>query len=384
MKILIIPDSFKESLSAIKVAESMERGIRKTSSDIEIIKIPISDGGDGFLDCVLSPIKGKRIDVKVKDPLLRDIIAQYGIIENGKTAVIEMALASGLELLNSAERNPMVTSTYGTGQLIEDALNKGCTKIMIGLGGSATNDGGIGMIEALGGKFLDATGKPIDDGGVGISNLKYINLDALDKRIVQCEIVGVCDVTNPLVGKHGASYVFGSQKGGSKTELKQLDQNLTQLKKISKHELNIDLDLQAGAGAAGGTGAAILGFLNGKLEIGIDFVIDVLGIEKEIKNADLIFTGEGKIDQQTFHGKTVFGVAQLAKKHNTPLIAIVGAVDGTFKYTDNIGITAVFSIINQPMALKDALQNADRLIENCIENVMRVYSVRESSKNKHS
>ena len=361
MKILIIPDSFKESLSAIKVAESMERGIRKTSSDIEIIKIPISDGGDGFLDCVLSPIKGKRIDVKVKDPLLRDIIAQYGIIENGKTAVIEMALASGLELLNSAERNPMVTSTYGTGQLIEDALNKGCTKIMIGLGG-----------------------RPIDDGGVGISNLKYINLDALDKRIVQCEIVGVCDVTNPLVGKHGASYVFGSQKGGSKTELKQLDQNLTQLKKISKHELNIDLDLQAGAGAAGGTGAAILGFLNGKLEIGIDFVIDVLGIEKEIKNADLIFTGEGKIDQQTFHGKTVFGVAQLAKKHNTPLIAIVGAVDGTFKYTDNIGITAVFSIINQPMALKDALQNADRLIENCIENVMRVYSVRESSKNKHS
>jgi glycerate kinase len=310
--------------------------------------------------------------VNVKNPLLKDIKAQYGILGDGSTAVIEMATASGLELLKESERNPLMTSTYGTGQLIKDALDKGCLKIIIGLGGSATNDGGVGMIKALGGKFLNSQGESIGEGGGNLGALDHIDLTQLDHRLSTCTFVGACDVSNPLTGQHGASLVFGAQKGGSPNDLKQLDKNLLHYSKVIKSELEKDIKSIEGTGAAGGTGMALLAFLDAELKRGIDLILNELQLEKHIKDADLVITGEGQIDRQTLYGKTISGIAKIAHKHNVPVVAIAGKVDNDIDELYQSGITAVFSIVNQPMDLKEAILKTGTLIETCVSNIFRV------------
>lgn len=371
MNIIIAPDSFKECLSAKEVATNISKGIRAVMPNATIREIPISDGGEGILDVLLDGVGGKRIAMEVRDPLSRNINSHYGILSDNKTAIIEMAKASGLELLKEEEKNPLTTSTYGTGQLIKDALDKGCKKIIVGIGGSATNDGGAGMVRALGAKFLDKNGKDIPEGGGALNKLDHIDLSGFDQRIKEVEVVVACDVSNPLIGPKGASMVYGAQKGGSREDLKVLDKNLAHYSAIIKNGLKIDIANMPGAGAAGGTGAALMAFMNGKLENGINLILETLGMEQFMKKADLVFTGEGKIDGQTLHGKTISGIAKMAKEHGVPVIVITGKVDGNIDGLYALGVTSIYSIVNGPMDLTAAVKNAPFLIRQSIENIMR-------------
>jgi glycerate kinase len=380
MKIIVAPDSFKESLSAKAVASSITRGILKVLPEAEIIQIPISDGGEGLLDALVDILKGKRISVKVKDPLFRTIEAEYGIIENGKTAIIEMAKASGLELLDKDERNPLVTSTFGTGEIIVDALDRGCRKIIIGIGGSATNDAGVGMVKALGGKFLNSKDQEIGNGGGALDELDKIDLSELDNRILNCDIIVACDVNNPLTGKNGASLVYGGQKGGDMEQLMSLDNNLVNYASVIRKDLGIEVETIKGAGAAGGMGAGLMAFFDAKLVGGIDLILETLELEKHIENSDLVITGEGKIDLQTLNGKTIMGLAKIAKKNKVPVIAIAGKLGDGIEPLYDHGIDAVFSILDQPMDLTDALNRADKLIQSLIENIMRTLRLRFKGK----
>ncbi len=372
MNIVIAPDSFKESLSAKAVASNIATAIAKIMPDANLFQIPISDGGEGLLEALVIPAGGRLIPVKVKDPLLRSIQAHYGILGDGTTAVVEMATASGLELLKKSERNPLSTSTYGTGELIRDALEKGCTKIIIGLGGSATNDGGIGMIKALGGKFLNKKEVSIDEGGGALDALNKIDITGLDKRLLRCKIIGACDVSNPLTGPYGASMVFGGQKGGSSLELEQLDKNLLHYASVIKSDLGKDVKAVEGTGAAGGMGAALLAFFDAELIRGIDLIMDILQVEAHIKNADLVVTGEGKIDRQTLYGKTITGVARVAQKHGIPVIAITGKIGSDIDEIYNLGVTSIFSIVNQPMTLQESIEKTEYLIQSCVMNIFRI------------
>ncbi len=378
MNIVVAPDSFKECLTAKQVAGYIAQGIKKAMPDANITQIPISDGGEGLLNALEGSVIAKLISVEVNDPLFRTIRANYGISEDGAVATIEMAKASGLELLKENEKNPLITSTYGTGQLIADALNRGCSKIIIGLGGSATNDGGMGMLKALGVKFLNKKGEKIGDGGGALNELCRIDFSELDNRLSTCEIIGACDVSNPLTGTNGASLVFGGQKGGNAKELKQLDKNLLHYASIIKSDVGVAVDAIAGAGAAGGMGAALLAFFSARLTSGINLIIELLQVEKHIKHADLVITGEGKIDVQTLYGKVVVGVAKIAKKNNVPVIAIAGKVEGEIKEMYKLGVNSVFSISNKPMELSEALNQANHLIVFCVENIMRTINIKHA------
>jgi len=371
MNIIIAPDSFKECLSAKEVAINISEGIRNVMPGATLRQMPISDGGEGILDVLLDGVGGKRIAVEVRDPLSRRINSHYGILGDNRTAIIEMAKASGLELLKEEEKNPLTTSTYGTGQLIKDALDKGCKKIIIGIGGSATNDGGAGMIRALGDKFLDKNGKDIPEGGGALNELDHIDLSGFDQRIENIEVVVACDVSNPLTGPKGASMVYGSQKGGSMEELQVLDKNLEYYASVIKKELKIDIANMPGAGAAGGTGAALMAFMDGKLENGINLILKTLGMEQFMKKADLVITGEGKIDEQTLHGKTISGIAKMAREHNVPVIVITGKVEGNIDGLYDLGVTSIYSIANRPMELKEAVRDAPFLIRQGVGNIMR-------------
>lgn len=371
MNILIAPDSFKECLSATEVANNIEKGILKVYPKAKINAIPISDGGEGLLDSLVIPFGGKIVTVTVLNPLGRNIISEYGILKDGNTAVIEMAKASGLELLKNHEKAPLLTSTYGTGELIKDALNKGCKKLIIGIGGSATNDGGTGIATALGAKFLNAEKKELNQGGGCLNTLKSIDFSNFDERIKDCEVIVACDVSNPLTGPNGASFVYGEQKGGTLNDLKILDNNLKNYANVIKSTINIDVDTIPGSGAAGGTGAGLVAFLNAKLVNGIELILDALQLDTHIKTADLVITGEGKIDTQTLNGKTIAGIAKMAKNYDVPVIVITGKIGKNIDPIYNIGVSAIHSITNQPMDLSSALKNADSLLTSCTENIMR-------------
>jgi glycerate kinase len=372
MNILLAPDSFKDSLPATAVADYMAKGIRRVMPNAQITKLPLSDGGEGLLEALIEPLKGKYIEVEVKDPLNRNIKANYGILDKGKTAVIEMARASGLELLRPNERNPSITSTYGTGQLIKDALDKDCKKLIIGLGGSATNDGGMGLAKALGVKFLNIKGEQIEEGGGALGTLDRIDVSELDKRLTNCEIIAACDVTSPLTGKNGSSLIFGAQKGGDHKTLIQLDKNLSNYAKVIQQDLGKDIKNVKGVGAAGGTAMGLLAFLEAELKPGIDLIMKELQLETHLKQADLVITGEGQIDQQTLSGKTIAGLVKMAKQHQVSVIAIAGKVDQNLEDLYKLGLTATFSIVNQPMNLEEAIENTGQLVESCIENIFRI------------
>lgn len=372
MKIIIAPDSFKGSLSSMEAANSIERGIKKVNEDIEVVKVPMADGGEGTVEALIHCTEGSLEYIKVKDPLYREVNSYYGILGDGATAIIEMAAASGLPLLKEEERNPLLTTTYGTGQLILHALDKGCRNFIIGIGGSATNDGGAGMLTALGAKLLDKSGSEIRLGGAALSDLHKINLESFDKRIYESNFIIACDVDNPLCGERGASAVFAPQKGADKAMVQTLDNNLYHYAQVVKETINKDVVDIPGAGAAGGLGAAFFGFFNGKMERGIDVIIKLSNLEEKIIKADLVITGEGAMDFQTGFGKTPFGIAKLCEKHSVPVIGICGSLGEGYESLYSCGFSSIFSIIDKPMTLCEAIENTETLLEGTAERIMRL------------
>jgi glycerate kinase len=371
MKIVIAPDSFKGSLSAFEVAKSIQKGILNVDESIETVIIPMADGGEGTVQSLIDASCGEIVELMVHDPLFREINSFYGIMGDGVTAVIEMAAASGLPLLTSAERNPLKTTTYGTGELIKDALNRGCQKFIIGLGGSATNDGGCGMAQALGVKFLDENENEIGFGGGELHKIKTIDISGIENRIKSAEFLAACDVDNPLCGENGASAVFAPQKGASSEDVLTLDKGLKHFAEIVKYQLFTDIKNVPGAGAAGGLGAGAMIFLKARLERGIEIVARETKLSEKMEGADLVITGEGKIDSQTAFGKTPFGVAQIAKEKNIPVIAIAGSLGEGYATLLEKGFDEIFSITSETVSLQQAMENAVPLLENLTENVVR-------------
>ncbi len=372
MKIIIAPDSFKESLSAKSVADAIEKGLKKVLNGVDFVKVPMADGGEGTTEALVEATNGKIYYSEVLNPLGKKIKGKLGILGSGDTAVIEMASASGLELISVEDRNPLITTTYGTGQLIKAALDMGVKNIIIGLGGSATIDGGAGMIQALGGKLLDSTGKEIGFGGGALKELSKIDLTNLDDRLKYVNIEVACDVDIPLTGKNGAAYIFGPQKGATFDMVLTLDNNLKHYARIIRKQINKDIEHLPGSGAAGGLGAGLLVFLNAKLSRGIDIVIKYTNLEKLIMNADLVFTGEGSIDSQTKYGKVPYGVAITAKKFNVPVIVIAGNVSRDVEMLYEYEFSVFFSITQGVCSLEEAIRDAALNIERTSENIGRI------------
>ena len=359
-RILIAPDSFKESLSAHRVAECLKSGIEKALPGVEFDLAPLSDGGEGFMEAMTAGTGGYKKSCRVHDALMRPISAEVGFSPDGQVAFIEMASASGIEHLTPEERNPLVTSTFGTGELMLFAMQQGCSKIIMGIGGSATNDGGAGMAQALGAKLLDENGIVLQPGGGNLQKLHQIDLSALQKNLP--EIIVACDVENPLTGPTGASAVYGPQKGATPEMVQMLDKNLVHFAKIIRNQLNIEIETVAGAGAAGGLGGGLMAFTNARLMNGFQLIADTLQLEKRIATANLIITGEGRIDAQTLNGKAPFGVSQLAKKHGKLVFGVAGTLGVGHERLYQNGFDLLLSIINKPMTLDFAMQNAEQLV----------------------
>lgn len=363
MHIVIAPDSFKESLSALEIANIVEQGFQSVFPEATFSKIPVADGGEGTLQAIVDAKNGRLVAVEVNDPLQRKVTAHYGLVDNDSVAIIEMATASGLTLLSIDERNPLITTTYGTGELISHALDHGARKIILAIGGSATNDGGTGMLQALGAQFLDQNQKSLAAGGAALQQLHTIDLSNFDTRIQECEFEIACDVDNPLVGERGASAIFGPQKGATEDNVATLDSALDHYADIITALFNEDHRFAHGAGAAGGMGFAALAFLKGQLKPGIRIVMDIVNLADAVKNADLVITGEGKIDRQTIFGKTPIGVAKTAKKFGKPVIGIAGSLGHDAYHVHDHGIDAVFTVTQRPETLEKALKDtADNLL----------------------
>lgn len=377
MKFILAPDSFKESMTAKEACISMENGIRKVFKDATCIHVPMADGGEGTVDALIESTNGNLHEVEVTAPLGNKVKAKFGILGDGKTAVIEMAEASGIHLVKLEDRNPLLTTTFGTGELIKYALDMNIERIIIGLGGSATNDGGVGMLQALGASFKDSDGKEIAFGGGVLKDLCTIDLSGFDKRIYDVKIEVACDVKNPLTGENGASFVFGAQKGGNKETLEELDSNLKHYAEVVKRDMGKEIDKVEGAGAAGGLGAALIGFCNGKLESGIDLVIKYSDLEDKVRKADFVFTGEGSIDFQTKFGKTPIGVAKIAKKYNIPVIAFGGRIGEGIDELYSLGIDSVIGITPGVISLDEALSKGKENLEISTENVVRILETRK-------
>ncbi|QCR35109.1 glycerate kinase [Nissabacter sp. SGAir0207] len=369
MKIVIAPDSYKESLSALEVANQIEAGFREVFPQAEYVKLPVADGGEGTVEAMVAATHGRVVKVKVTGPLDKEIEAFYGLSGDGDTAFIEMAAASGLEQVPAKQRNPLHTTSYGTGELIRHALEQGVRHIIIGIGGSATNDGGAGMVQALGAKLLDGNGQPIARGAAGLADLDRIDVGELDERLKACRIEVACDVTNPLTGDKGASAVFGPQKGATPEMVKQLDGYLAHYAQLIQRDLQVEVDQVPGAGAAGGMGAGLLAFCGADLRRGIEIVTEALGLEALVKDADLVITGEGRIDSQTIHGKVPIGVAQVAKRHDKPVIAIAGSLTADVGVVHEHGLDAVFSVLYTICSLDEALENAGDNVRMTARNV---------------
>ena len=372
MKIVIIPDSFKGSASSMEVCNCIEKGILKVFKNAEIKKIPVADGGEGTVYSILYSAGGNIKKIKVRNPEGKIIEAKYGIINKDK-AVIEMAAASGITLVDDKNRNPLKYSTYGTGELIKDALNNNIKEILIGIGGSATNDCGIGMANALGYRFLDKDNNELEAIAENMIKVKYIDDSNVDRRIFYIKISAACDVTNPLYGENGATAVYGKQKGVTEESFDILDNGLKNIARVVKEKFNKEIDYIEGAGAAGGLGGGLLAFCNAELKSGIDAVLDIIDFEEHIKGASLIITGEGAIDGQTKKGKVPVGVAKRA--NNIPVIAIVGDIRDGAEAVYDLGITSIMPALKRAMPLDEAIKNSKILIEDAAERALRFISI---------
>jgi len=376
MNILIAPDSFKDCLSARRVAAALERGIRNIWPDAECTLLPMADGGEGTVDSLVDATGGRRVEVTVMDPLMREVASWYGLTGDGNTAVIEMAAASGLELLHKEERDPWVTTTFGTGQLIRDALDRGVDTILLGIGGSATNDAGAGMAQALGVRFSGKPGWLQVQGAGALGEVERIHMDGLDERISDTRILVACDVDNPLTGPQGASAVYGPQKGADGRMVALLDRNLVHFAALIRDQLGKEVATIPGAGAAGGLGAGLMAFLDAQLTSGFDMVSGVTHLEERIREADLVITGEGRMDAQTRFGKTPSGVARMARKHGKPVIGIAGSLDRDVGILYDLGFDVLMPIQERPGDLETALKEGEQLLERTGERVARLLSMK--------
>ncbi|WP_283680225.1 glycerate kinase [Lentilactobacillus sp. Marseille-Q4993] len=375
MKIVIAPDSYKGSLTSREVVTAIFSGCQRVAPDAEYVLVPMADGGEGTVESLVTATSGSLKTAQVTNPIGEETTATYGILGDKKTAVIEMAAASGVQYVDRYERNPMHTTTYGTGELIKAALDQGINKIIIGLGGSATNDGGAGMAQALGIHFLDANNQELGPGGAELSKLRRIDMRDMDPRIKSTQFIIASDVKNPLTGKNGASVVFGPQKGATPGMVHELDRALVNYSKVIRQTIHRRVDHIPGSGAAGGLGAGMLAFLNAKIKPGINIVLEYSDFRDKVKYADLVFTGEGKVDFQTKLGKTPFGVAKAAKEvsPNCKVIAIAGTVGkGSKELTDDKIFDALFGTVAGVKPLQIALRDAKVDIARTVENVMRL------------
>lgn len=375
-KIVVAIDSFKGSLSSSEAACFIERGIQEIYPEVHVLKIPVADGGEGTVRALTEATNGIEYTDIVSDPLGRPVNATYGVLGDGRTAVIEMASASGLTLVNESERNPMITSSYGTGELILSALKRGCRDFLIGIGGSATNDGGTGMLEALGFRFFDKSGNRLKGCGANLSLIKDIDCSGAYPELKDSHFKIACDVTNPFYGENGAARVFGRQKGATTDMITQLDEGLKSFAELIRMYKGIDLMSVAGSGAAGGLGGAFYSFLNVELKSGIDIVLDAINFDECICGADLIFTGEGRMDAQTIQGKAPLGILKRAMKQEIPVIALCGSVRN-YELLNELGFRAVFSIQTEAVSLEKAMQK-EYAGDNLRNTVMQILKVRSS------
>ncbi|MGD6844945.1 glycerate kinase [Bacillus infantis] len=375
MKIVIAPDSYKESLSAMEAADCIEKGFKRIIPDAEYVKVPMADGGEGTVQSLVDATGGSIITAQVTGPLGEPLEAFFGLLGDKKTAVIEMAAASGIHLVPPGKRNPLVTTTKGTGELIKAALDLGVRHIIIGIGGSATNDGGAGMAQALGARLLDAEEREIGGGGGSLSSLASIDLSELDERLEAVKIEVACDVDNPLTGEKGASAIFGPQKGADPQMVGILDKNLAHYASVIEQDLGKKIKDVPGSGAAGGLGGGLLAFLPAELKRGVDIVIAAARLEQIVADADLVITGEGRIDGQTIFGKTPIGVAKSAKKSGVPVIGLAGSISRDSDVVREHGIDAVFSIVPGAVSLEDAFRNASGYVEQAAANIAAVWKL---------
>ena len=373
MKIVIAPQGFKGNLTALQVARAIEKGIKRVVPDARTAIKPMADGGEGTVQALVDATGGKMMSTEVTGPLGERVTARWGILSDKVTAAIEMAAASGLPLVPHEKHNPLVTTTYGTGELVLAALDNGCRKLIIGIGGSATNDGGAGMAQALGARLLDAGGKELPFGGAALARLEHIDISRMDSRITDFEVTLASDVNNPLCGPNGASAIYGPQKGATPEKVRQLDAALSHYANVIRRDLGLDLRDIPGAGAAGGLGLGLMVFLKARPIPGIDVVIKATNFVADLKDADLVFTAEGRIDCQSAMGKVPTGVALKAKEFGLPVIALAGEIGDDYAVVYEQGIDAVLSIAPGPITLSQSMAEADRLITDTAERAIRLF-----------
>jgi len=369
-KFLLIPDSFKGTMSSDEICSIMEKAILNNYNDANVISIPVADGGEGSVDAFLTAVGGEKVTVKVKGPFFEDMEAFYGIIDNGKTAVIEMAACAGLPLVEN-RTDPAQTTTYGVGQLMIDAVQRGCKKIIMGLGGSCTNDGGTGVAAALGVVFTNKNGSSFVPVGGTLKDIEHIDISKLLPALKEVEIITMCDIDNPLFGETGAAYIFGPQKGATPQMVKELDEGLMHLADKVNADLNLSASSLKGAGAAGGMGYGMATFFGSALQMGIETVLDTVKFNELLKDADYVLSGEGKIDTQSIRGKVVMGIARRTKKADIPLIAIVGDIGDGIEEAYEKGVTGIFSINRVAVEYKDAKKRAKQDLYLTVDNLMR-------------
>ena len=378
MKIVIAPDSFKDSLSAQAVADAIASGLAEVWPDAELVKCPMADGGEGTVEAVLDACEGQWMSAQVSGPLGDSVSAQWGWLAQSRTAIIEMAMASGLQLLTLKQRDACLTSTEGTGQLISAALDAGAQRVILAIGGSATNDGGSGMLSALGARFLDRNDQPLPRGGRALTDLARIDLSDLDPRLANVRVEIAADVDNPLCGPNGASHIFGPQKGASPDQVLALDAALAHFADHSARTLGRDLRDSPGSGAAGGMGFAAKAYLNASFRAGVEVVADLTGLEQALVGADLVITGEGRFDAQTLRGKTPLGVARVAQRQRIPVIVLAGTLGEGYEQLYRHGISAAFALTSGPMDLEHACREAPRLLQERARDVARVWQLAAS------
>jgi glycerate kinase len=374
VKIIIAPDSFKGSLSASDAAKAIERGIKCYMPQAETVRVPMADGGEGTLDSLIAATNGRKIQANVTGPLGIPVEAMYGIIEPDGTCIIEMASASGLCLLTDDQRNPLLATTYGTGELIKHALDAGCRNFILAIGGSATNDGGAGMLQALGMQLMDVSGQSVGTGGAALQYISDIDDSKFDPRIAESHFLLACDVQNPFIGLNGATRVYGPQKGATLAMVENLEKYMTSWADVIATKTGVHIHQMSGAGAAGGIGGAFLAFFPVEMNRGIDVVIRYSRLCDHLMDADLVITGEGQIDAQTASGKTPMGVAQEALKFRVPAIALAGSIGNGIEQLYPYGIISVHSIVNSPMSLQTAIEKAAELLEQSAEQVIRTFA----------
>jgi len=379
MKAILVPDSFKGTMSSIEICRILSDKIQEFYPGCEIVAIPVADGGEGTVDSFLAAMKGEKIEVTVKGPLFEDVPAYYGVFRDRNMAVIEMAAAAGLPLIGE-RKNPLIATTYGVGQLIADAVKRGFKKIIIGLGGSCTNDGGAGMAAALGVKFLKKDGTEFIPTGGTLKQIDKIDMSGMMEGIKDVEITAMCDVDVPLHGPNGAAYIFAKQKGATDNQIAELDEQLRYLDKVIERDMNKSVASIPGAGAAGGLGAGVMAFLDGRLEKGIEIMLDAVGFENHIKDADIVITGEGKLDTQSLRGKVVIGVARRVKPYGVPVLAIVGDIGDDIDDVYNMGVTSVISINRVAIPFEQAKLRSRSDLALTFENLLRLHKAMSCGK----